>query len=54
MVKNNVKNKTLRDRVENLELAVPFRLPPSEVELVIPQLEEGPHLVNVNPGKRSY
>ena len=45
---------TLRDRVEDLELAVAFRLPPLEVELVVPQLEEGPHLVDVNPGKRSY
>ena len=45
---------TLRDRIEDLVLAVSFRLPPLEVELVVPQLEKGPHLVNMNPGKRSY
>ena len=48
------KSRTLRDRVEDLELAVSFRLPPLEVELVVPQLEKGPHLVDMNPGKRSY
>ena len=45
---------TLRDRIEDLVLAVSFRLPPLEVELVVPQLEKGPHLVNVNPVRRSY
>ena len=45
---------TLRDRVEDLELAVPFRLPPLEVELVIPEFQQRAHLVDVNPVKRSY